>query len=127
MSRFLELQPRSVLIAAEREGRAGRGSSEFFPAPGSGAARPGRVRGGADRHRAAVAWGAGEDPAADSALAKGVRDGRSGRRRGTRVGVEKLEERLAELPRRLERLRKSGEAKLSPRDAEARFLRERGG
>jgi transposase len=46
---------------------------------------------------------------------------------GTRVQVEKLEERLAELPRRLERLRKSGEAKLSPRDAEARFLRERGG
>ena len=43
------------------------------------------------------------------------------------MGVEKLEERLAELPRRLERLRKSGEAKLSPRDAEARFLRERGG
>jgi len=46
---------------------------------------------------------------------------------GTRVRVEKLEERLAELPRRLERLRKSGEAKLSPRDGEARFLRERGG
>ncbi len=46
---------------------------------------------------------------------------------GTRVRVEKLEERLAELPRRLERLRKSGEAKLSPRDPEARFLRERGG
>ena len=46
---------------------------------------------------------------------------------GTRVRVEKLEQRLAELPRRLERLRKSGEAKLSPRDAEARFLRERGG
>jgi hypothetical protein len=46
---------------------------------------------------------------------------------GTRVRVEKLEQRLAELPRRLERLRKSGEAKLSPRDEEARFLRERGG
>jgi len=46
---------------------------------------------------------------------------------GTRVRVEKLEARLAELPRRLERLRKSGEAKLSPRDGEARFLRERGG
>jgi Transposase and inactivated derivatives len=37
---------------------------------------------------------------------------------GTRVQVEKLEQRLAEIPRRLERLRKSGEA---------RFLRERGG
>jgi transposase len=46
---------------------------------------------------------------------------------GTRVRVEKLEQRLAELPRRLERLRKSGEAKLSRRDGEARFLRERGG
>jgi transposase len=46
---------------------------------------------------------------------------------GTRVRVEKLEQRVAELPRRLERLRKSGEAKLSPRDAAARFLRERGG
>jgi hypothetical protein len=46
---------------------------------------------------------------------------------GTRVQVEKLEQRLAELPRRLERLRKSGEAKLSRRDCEARFLRERGG
>src|SRR2546427_3172723 len=52
MSRFLELQPRSsVLIAAEREGRAGRGSSEFFPAPGSGAARPERVRAGLWRGR----------------------------------------------------------------------------
>jgi transposase len=46
---------------------------------------------------------------------------------GTRVQVEKLEQRLAELPRRLERLRKSGEAKLSRRDGEARFLRERSG
>ncbi len=46
---------------------------------------------------------------------------------GRRVRVEKLEQRLAELPRRLERLRKSGEAKLSRRDGEARFLRERGG
>jgi transposase len=46
---------------------------------------------------------------------------------GTRGHVEKLEQRLAELPRRLERLRKSGEAKLSRRDGEARFLRERGG
>jgi transposase len=46
---------------------------------------------------------------------------------GTRVQVEKLEQRLAEIPQRLERLRKSGEAKLSRRDGEARFLRERGG
>jgi transposase/IS5 family transposase len=46
---------------------------------------------------------------------------------GTRVQVEELERRLAELPRRLERLRKSGETKLSRRDGEARFLRERGG
>jgi len=44
---------------------------------------------------------------------------------GTRVQVEELERRRAELPRRLERLRKSGEAKLSRRDGEARFLRER--
>ena len=40
---------------------------------------------------------------------------------------EELQRRLAEMPRRLERLRKSGEAKLSRTDAEARFLRERGG
>ena len=46
---------------------------------------------------------------------------------GTRVKVEELERRLEEMPRRLQRLRKSGEAKLSRRDAEARFLRERGG
>ena len=46
---------------------------------------------------------------------------------GTRVQVEELERRPAELPRRLERLRKSGETKLSRRDGEARFLRERGG
>src|SRR4029077_18372204 len=46
---------------------------------------------------------------------------------GVRVAVENLERRLAEIPQRLERLRKSGEAKLSRRDGEARFLRERGG
>lgn len=46
---------------------------------------------------------------------------------GTRVQIEKLEQRLAELPRRLQRLRKSGETKLSRCDGEARFLRERGG
>jgi transposase len=46
---------------------------------------------------------------------------------GTQVAVENLERRLAEIPQRLERLRKSGQAKLSRRDGEARFLRERGG
>src|ERR1019366_4043699 len=68
-----------------------------------------------------------EDPAADSALAEGVGRQRSGRGRGALVQVEELEQRLAEIPQRLERLRKSGEAKLSRRDGEARFLRERGG
>jgi transposase len=46
---------------------------------------------------------------------------------GTRVPLEVLQRRLEEIPRRLERLRKSGEKKLSPCDPEARFLRERGG
>ena len=46
---------------------------------------------------------------------------------GTQVHMKELEQRLAEIPRRLERLRKSGETKLSGRDGEARFLRERGG
>jgi len=46
---------------------------------------------------------------------------------GTRVQVEELEQRLAEIPRRLERLRKSGETKLSRRDGDARFLRARDG
>ena len=47
---------------------------------------------------------------------------------GSRLPLpESLQGRLAEMPRRLERLRKSGEAKLSRSDAEARFLRERGG
>jgi hypothetical protein len=46
-----------------------------------------------------------------------------------RVAVENLERRLADIPQGLdlERLRKSGQAKLSQRDGEARFLRERGG
>jgi hypothetical protein len=44
-----------------------------------------------------------------------------------RVAVENLEQGLADIPQRLERLRKSGQAKLSRRDGEARFLRERGG
>jgi hypothetical protein len=48
-------------------------------------------------------------------------------RAGVRVAVENLERRLADIPQRLERLRKSGQTKLSRRDGEARFLRERGG
>jgi transposase len=46
---------------------------------------------------------------------------------GTRLHLEKLQERLQALPRRLEKLRKSGMKKVSRTDAEARFLRERGG
>jgi transposase len=46
---------------------------------------------------------------------------------GTRVQLEQLQERLQEMPRRLEKLRKSGMKKLSRTDGEARFLRERGG
>ena len=43
------------------------------------------------------------------------------------VAVEKLEQRLQQMPRRLEKLRKSGQTKLSRTDEQARFLRERGG
>jgi transposase len=46
---------------------------------------------------------------------------------GARVKLERLEERLQQMPRRLEKLRKSGLKKLSRSDPEARFLRERGG
>jgi transposase len=46
---------------------------------------------------------------------------------GTRLHVEGLQEQLQEMPRRLERLRKSGLKKISRTDPEARFLRERGG
>ena len=46
---------------------------------------------------------------------------------GTEVEVESLEQQLAEMPRRLEKLRKSGLKKMSRTDPEARFLRERGG
>ena len=46
---------------------------------------------------------------------------------GLQVEVQKAEQRLAEMPRRLEKLRKSGQAKLSRSDEEARFLRKRGG
>ena len=49
---------------------------------------------------------------------------------GTEVGgqvLERLEEQLAEIPARLERLHKAGVQRLSRTDAESRFLRERGG
>lgn len=46
---------------------------------------------------------------------------------GSQAVVEKLKERLGELPRRLEKLRKSGLKRISQTDPDARFLRERGG
>jgi transposase len=46
---------------------------------------------------------------------------------GTEVKLEGLQQQLAEMPRRLEKLRKSGLKKLSRTDPEARFLRERSG
>ncbi len=46
---------------------------------------------------------------------------------GLQLAVAQAEERLAEMPRRLEKLRKSGLKKLSRTDEDARFLRERGG
>lgn len=46
---------------------------------------------------------------------------------GSQTIVEKLKERMAEMPRRLEKLRKSGLKRISRTDPEARFLRERGG
>lgn len=54
-------------------------------------------------------------------------DGQEGA--GTRIGPEKmvgLEQRLQEIPVRLERLRKSGQKQLSRTDPDSRFLRERG-
>jgi transposase len=46
---------------------------------------------------------------------------------GMRLHLEKLQEQLQALPRRLERLRKSGMKKMSRTDEDARFLRERAG
>ena len=46
---------------------------------------------------------------------------------GLTVAIEDAERKLAELPQRLERLRKSGLEKLSRTDADARFLRRRHG
>ncbi len=48
-------------------------------------------------------------------------------RGGLQVQRAQAEKVLEEMPRRLERLRKSGQAKLSRRDPDARFLRERSG
>jgi len=46
---------------------------------------------------------------------------------GTELKLEGLQQQLAEMPRRLEQLRKSGLQKMSRTDPEARFLRERSG
>jgi transposase len=46
---------------------------------------------------------------------------------GMEVAIADLKEKLAELPRRLARLKKSGLKRLSRTDEEARFLRQRGG
>ena len=46
---------------------------------------------------------------------------------GRGLQLESLQQQLAEMPRRLEKLRKSGCKKMSRTDPEARFLRERGG
>lgn len=46
---------------------------------------------------------------------------------GRELKLESLQQRLGEMPRRLEKLRKSGLKKMSRTDPEARFLRERGG
>jgi hypothetical protein len=45
---------------------------------------------------------------------------------GLKVAIRLAEEKLAEIPRRLERLRKTGMQKLSRTDVDARFLRQRG-
>jgi transposase len=46
---------------------------------------------------------------------------------GLEVAIEELNQALAEMPRRMERLKKSGLKKLSRTDEDARFLRRRGG
>jgi transposase len=56
-----------------------------------------------------------------------VCDGDDGETGGMQVALAQAEERLTEMPRRLEKLRKSGLRKLSRSDGDARFLRERGG
>ena len=54
-------------------------------------------------------------------------EGDDGEAGGLPVAIAAAEQKLAEMPRRLEKLRKSGLKKLSRTDAEARFLRQRGG
>jgi transposase/IS5 family transposase len=54
-------------------------------------------------------------------------DGEDPETGGLQVALAQAEQRLAEMPRRLEKLRKSGLRQLSRTDAEARFVRERGG
>jgi len=54
-------------------------------------------------------------------------DGEDPESGGMQVAGEQAEQQLAEMPHRLEKLRKSGMAKLSRSDEESRFLRERGG
>jgi transposase len=46
---------------------------------------------------------------------------------GLEVAIAELDRAREEMPRRLERLKKSGQKKLSPTDEDARFLRRRGG
>ncbi|MGC2111665.1 MAG: IS1182 family transposase [Candidatus Korobacteraceae bacterium] len=54
-------------------------------------------------------------------------DGDSSEPGGLQVALEEAESKLAEMPRRLQQLRKSGLKKLSRSDGDARFLRRRGG
>jgi hypothetical protein len=54
-------------------------------------------------------------------------DGDDSEPTGLKVALERAEQKLAEMPQRLERLGKSGLKKLSRTDADARFLRQRGG
>lgn len=54
-------------------------------------------------------------------------DGDDSETGGLKVAIEEAERKLSEMPRRLEKLRKSGQKKLSRTDQDARFLRERGG
>jgi transposase len=46
---------------------------------------------------------------------------------GLEIAIAELDQALAEMPRRMERLKKSGLKKLSRTDVDARFLRQRGG
>lgn len=54
-------------------------------------------------------------------------DGDDSEPTGLQVRREEVAQQLAEMPRRLERLRKSGQSKLSRTDEDARFLRTAGG